>query len=85
MKPRHRLLSDAQLIRLIVARALAAPLAVQLSRVALRAEIAAAHARRPIGLRALLNAGDLVFFDRVLGIHRAAAHAAAAAGEKDAA
>lgn len=73
MKPRHRMRPDAQLIRMIAARALAAPLAVQLSRVGLRAEIAAAHARAPFDLAALLRAGDLTFFDRILGIHRSAA------------
>lgn len=82
MKPRHRALTQEQLIRLIAARTLAAPIAVRLSRVGLRAEIAAAYAASPFDLHALLRAGDLTFFDRVLGIHRAAAHAAS---EKDAA
>jgi hypothetical protein len=48
MKPQPRRdLPDAQLIRMIAARALNAPLAVRPSRVDLRAAIAAAHAAQP--------------------------------------
>lgn len=79
MRPRHQPFSDARLIRLIAARALAAPLAVQLNRLDLRAEIAAAHALSPFDLRALLHAPTLTFFDRVLGIHRAASQSKDAA------
>jgi hypothetical protein len=74
MKPRHRRdLPDAQLIRMIAARVLDAPLTVRPSRVDLRAAIAAAHAAQPFDLRALLNAPDYTFFDRIHGIQGAAA------------